>query len=262
MIIKLIDLVESWKSFPLESKTKIEKIYKAHKRQTESSHKDQANSCRILKMQQNFLQITRGEITRHICEVAPPHSGKSRDLVMSTVVSEHVSTGETGLVQDHVTITPERIMTSLTSSLFFTHISTSQPHNCTNKLGTTGKSFTFLNFTLFWVKSSIRSLWLWNPVKLWVPVRPGNQPTPASLAVLFCEWDPLREDPILQKGVEVTTCVSFTPTQHRRHDTGKVGFWEPASTKKDCVQNILPQPHTNFLCGTMSADPFKAQWQT
>ena len=147
------------------------------------------------------------------------------------------------------------------SHQFFTHISTSQPYNCTNKLGTTGKSFPFLNITLFWVKSSIRSIWL-NPVKLWVPVRPGNQPTPASLAVLFCEWDALREDPILQKGVKVTTCVSFTPTQHRRQETGKVGFWEPVSTKKDCVQNILPVPHTNLLCGTMSADPFKAQWQT
>ena len=52
---------------------------------------------------------------------------------MSTAVSGHVSTGETGLVQDHVTITPDRITTCVTSSLFFTHISTSQPYNCTNK---------------------------------------------------------------------------------------------------------------------------------
>lgn len=162
---------------------------------------------------------------------------------MSTAVSEHVSTGETGLVQDHVTITPDRIMTCLINSLFFTHISTSQPYNCTNKLGTVGKSFTFLNLTLFSVKSSIRSLWLWNPVKLWVPVRAGNQPTPASLAVLFREWDPLR-DPSLQKGVKSNYMCEFhtnTAQKTRHRQSGTLGTCK--HQEGVCLEHSPPASH-------------------
>lgn len=144
------------------------------------------------------------------------------------------------------------------------HTSLLPSHTTAPINGTVGKSFTFLNLTLFWVKSSVRSPSL--ALKSSEAVSPSQAWEPAYTCLLSCTFlwiETLSEKtPAFKMVLKVTTCMSFTPTQHIRQDTGKVGLWEPASTKEDCVQNILPQPHTNFLCGTMSADPFKPQWQT
>lgn len=61
----------------------------------------------------------------------------------------------------------------------------------------------------------------------------------------LCVNETLSEKiPPSTKLLKVAMHVSFTPTLHRRQDTGKVGLGEPPSAKKDRVENIL----TQFFC--------------
>ena len=58
----------------------------------------------------------------------------------------------------------------------------------------------------------------------------------------LCVNETLSEKiPPSTKVLKVAMHASFTPTLHRRQDTGQVGLEQPPSAKKDRVENTLTQ---------------------